>query len=407
MEIVRFEDVKESIINNMRRSMLIPIIGSGLTRKCRSLKGVVPSGDDYRKYMLEEISQAITLSPDENERLKTAPFSTVSEVYYESGIIPLDRQRCYLRDNFTHVQIEDYKQEFLSLPWPYIYTLNIDDGIEQSSKYNHVVHSNRDVDEHIFDEKNCVIKLHGDVNDMLTYKDANGTILTQKQYANSIRQHSSLLTKLEHDSIYENLIYIGCSLDDEIDLLAYTGLQAEKEGVTIVESDDYREFSRLYDRTMQDVGAEDFYFFPPAYYSDFQEMLKKNLTLCFAMYQDTPIAGSMFMFFGDYAHYHLSGRDRNYHKLAANNAVLWYAIKKAKEMGCKWFHFGGGTTGEPSDPLLHFKRNFSKESGEFWYGKRVHDPVVYDRIVDQWKACYPESYQKNCVKLLGYREINH
>lgn len=232
MEIVRFEDVKESIINNMRRSMLIPIIGSGFTRKCRSLKGVVPSGDDYRKYMLEEISQAITLSPDENERLKTAPFSTVSEVYYESGIIPLDRQRCYLRDNFTHVQIEDYKQEFLSLPWPYIYTLNIDDGIEQSSKYNHVVHSNRDVDEHIFDEKNCVIKLHGDVNDMLTYKDANGTILTQKQYANSIRQHSSLLTKLEHDSIYENLIYIGCSLDDEIDLLAYTGLQAEKEGVT-------------------------------------------------------------------------------------------------------------------------------------------------------------------------------
>lgn len=207
MEIVRFEDVKESIINNMRRSMLIPIIGSGLTRKCRSLKGVVPSGDDYRKYMLEEISQAITLSPDENEKLRTAPFSTVSEVYYESGIIPLDKQRCYLRDNFTHVQIEDYKHEFLSLPWPYIYTLNIDDGIEQSSKYNHVVHSNRDVDEHIFDEKNCVIKLHGDVNDMLTYKDANGTILTQKQYANSIRQHSSLLTKLEHDSIYENLIY--------------------------------------------------------------------------------------------------------------------------------------------------------------------------------------------------------
>lgn len=75
MEIVRFEDVKESMINNMRRSMLIPIIGSGLTRKCRSLRGAVPSGEDYRRYMLKEISQAIKLSPDENERLKTAPFS--------------------------------------------------------------------------------------------------------------------------------------------------------------------------------------------------------------------------------------------------------------------------------------------------------------------------------------------
>ena len=232
MEIVRFEDVKESIINNMRRFMLIPIIGSGFTRNCKSLKGVVPSGDDYRKYMLNEISLAVTLSPEDNERLKTEHFSYVSEVYYESGLIPLDKQRCYLHDHFTHVQIETYKQELLSLPWPYIYTLNIDDGIEQSSKYNHVIHSNREVDEHIFDEKNCVIKLHGDVNDMLTYKDANGAILTQKQYANSIRNHSSLLTKLEHDSVYENLIYIGCSLDDEIDLLAYTGEQIKKDGVT-------------------------------------------------------------------------------------------------------------------------------------------------------------------------------
>ena len=42
MEIVRFEDVKESIINNMRRSMLIPIIGSGLTRKCtKRISGLI------------------------------------------------------------------------------------------------------------------------------------------------------------------------------------------------------------------------------------------------------------------------------------------------------------------------------------------------------------------------------
>ena len=232
MKIVKFQDVKESIISNMRRSMLIPIIGSGFTRNCQSYNGVVPSGEDYRRYMLEEISEAVSLSSTEEERLKAAPFSAVSEVYYESGKISLERQRSYLRNHFTQVQIEENKQEFLSLPWPYVYTLNIDDGIEQGSIFNHVVHSNRDVDERIFDEKNCVIKLHGDVSDMLTYRDANGAILTQKQYANSIRQHSSLLTKLEHDSIYENLIYIGCSLDDEIDLLAYTGLQPTKNGIT-------------------------------------------------------------------------------------------------------------------------------------------------------------------------------
>ena len=181
--------------------------------------------------------------------------------------------------------------------------------------------------------------------------------------------------------------------------------KAEKDGVTIVESQDYEFFRQMYDQTMRNVNAEDFYFFPAAYYERFKETFGDNLILCFAMYEGKPISGSMFMFSKDYAHYHLSGRDKNYYKIAANNAVLWYGIQKAKERGCKWFHFGGGTTGEDDDLLLHFKQNFSKENGEFWIGKRVHNQEVYDSIVAQWKERYPESYQANKVKLLGYREI--
>lgn len=181
--------------------------------------------------------------------------------------------------------------------------------------------------------------------------------------------------------------------------------KAEKDGVTIVESRNYELFREMYDQTMRNVNAEEFYFFPPKYYDTFKETFGDNVALCFAMYEDKPIAGSMFMFSKDYAHYHLSGRDKNYYKIAANNSVLWYGIKKAKERGCKWFHFGGGTTGEDDDMLLHFKQNFSKENGEFWIGKRVHNLEVYDTIVEQWKERFPESYKANKVKLLGYREI--
>lgn len=181
--------------------------------------------------------------------------------------------------------------------------------------------------------------------------------------------------------------------------------KAEKEGVTIVESQDYDFFRAMYDQTMRNVNAEGFYFFPPKYYDTFKENFGSNLTLCFAIYEGKLIAGSMFMFSKDYAHYHLSGRDKNYYKIAANNAVLWYGIKKAKERGCKWFHFGGGTTGADDDLLLHFKQNFSKDTGEFWIGKRVHNQAVYDSIVAQWKEKYPQSYEHNRVKLLGYREI--
>lgn len=181
--------------------------------------------------------------------------------------------------------------------------------------------------------------------------------------------------------------------------------KAEKEGVTIVESEDYETFRKLYDGTMTNLNAENYYFFPQSYYEEYKESFKDNSILYFAMLDGKVIAGSMFMFSEDYAHYHLSARDREYSKYAANNLILWYGIQKAKERGCKWFHFGGGTTGDENDSLLLFKQNFSKTKTEFWIGKRVHNQAVYDCIVEQWKTKHPESYEHNRVKLLGYREI--
>lgn len=181
--------------------------------------------------------------------------------------------------------------------------------------------------------------------------------------------------------------------------------KAEKEGVEIIESDDYETFRRLYDGTMTDLQAEAFYFFPKSYYEEYKQTFKGNSMLCLAMYNGRAIAGSMFMFSDDYAHYHLSARDREYSRYAANNLILWYGIQKAKERGCKWLHFGGGTTGNEDDSLLRFKREFSKTLCEFWIGKRVHNQSVYDLIVEQWQSLHSESYKQNRVKLLGYREV--
>ena len=181
--------------------------------------------------------------------------------------------------------------------------------------------------------------------------------------------------------------------------------KAEKEGVEIVEGDDYETFRKLYDGTMTDLHAEDFYFFPPSYYDEYKQSFKEKSLLCLAKLDGKVVAGSMFFFSEDYAHYHLSARDRNYSKFAANNLILWYGIQKAKERGCKMFHFGGGTTGDESDSLLKFKKDFSKTLGEFWIGKRIHNQDIYNSIIQQWEQNHPESYAINKVKLLGYREI--
>lgn len=181
--------------------------------------------------------------------------------------------------------------------------------------------------------------------------------------------------------------------------------KAEKEGVTIIESDDYETFRKLYDGTMTNLNAEDYYFFPQSYYDEYKASFKDNSILYFAMLDGKVIAGSMFMFSEKYAHYHLSARDREFSKYPANNLILWHGIQKAKERGCRWFHFGGGTTGDENDSLLLFKQNFSKTKTEFGIGKRVHNQEIYDQIVTQWKEKHPESYEAHKIMLLGYREI--
>lgn len=227
MKIISFSEIKNELISNMQRGLLVPIIGSGFTRNCNSFKGKVPSGEDYRRYMIGRILEAQPSLSAEKERLEKELFSNISSMYHK--VVSNEEQEQYLRNNFTRVSIEDKKKDFLSLPWSYIYTLNIDDGIEKNSDYCCVIYANRQINNRIFDSEKCVIKLHGDVHDMLSYADSHSEVFTQEQYITSLKKNDPLLSKLKHDSIFQNLLFLGCSLDDEIDLL-YSLVPTETQG---------------------------------------------------------------------------------------------------------------------------------------------------------------------------------
>lgn len=222
MKIITFNEVRSEITNNIREKKLIPFLGSGFTRGCRTKKGMVPSGSDYKDHMIQSIIKYAAPSPSEQQALHAEKFSSISSIYHQK--VPYSVQRNYLLKNFSQVVLEDHKCQFLELPWPYIYTLNSDDGIESNSEYTNVVYSNREISKTIFDERKCVIKLHGHINEQLTYLDSTSEIFDQKQYARSLFSNNrSLLTKLKQDFNGQNLIFIGCSLDDELDILAVTG----------------------------------------------------------------------------------------------------------------------------------------------------------------------------------------
>ncbi|WP_052597844.1 GNAT family N-acetyltransferase [Aureispira sp. CCB-QB1] len=162
--------------------------------------------------------------------------------------------------------------------------------------------------------------------------------------------------------------------------------KAIKEGVIVTRKrtkEAFKAFFELYNKTMVDLNAADFYFFKESYFLQILETIEGAW-----IYQatlDNILIGSILVFeYGAFAHYHLSARDRNYSRLASNNLLLYEAIKYARINGCRSFHFGGGNGGE-KDPLYKFKLNFSKRIQSFYIGKKVHNPIIYDEVIQIWK----------------------
>ncbi len=184
--------------------------------------------------------------------------------------------------------------------------------------------------------------------------------------------------------------------------------KALKNNVEIVESvekGDYIEFYRIYVETMKNVNSGEYLFFNQQYFEDFIFQLPNNHKLILAKLNNEIIGGMVLMFHKDYAHYHLSGRKAEYGRYALNNLFLDFAIKEAKKLNCRLFHFGGGISTEEKDSLLKFKSNFSKDKSDFYIGKKIHNNEIYNKVVSLWRDEYPLSYEKNNKLILGYRTI--
>ncbi|WP_294017043.1 SIR2 family protein [uncultured Treponema sp.] len=223
MNILKFEDAKEDLINYFRAKSLLPVIGSGFSMNESALNGTVPSGASFKEHMLKELKYCKQIPENDFPEIESLSFSEICTYYEDDELISKESRLKFYKNNFSNVKLSNIKKQFLEIEWPYIYTLNIDDAIEKNSEYKNIIISNRKVYDDAFENK-CVIKLHGDVNDLITYSDSKCLIFTESQYALSIKNNYSLLTKMENDFKNQNIIFIGCSLTDEIDLLTISML---------------------------------------------------------------------------------------------------------------------------------------------------------------------------------------
>lgn len=168
--------------------------------------------------MRDQIKAApITEKPSDDE-LRKLEFQELADIYFRENIVPLEKIKASINSCFTKVDITDEaKQRFLSINWPYVYTLNIDDGIERAIDGVKVLpykafsrHSGR----------RYVYKLHGDAEDVLTAANREDlrVIFGRADYIKSLQKNEHFISSLTNDFCEKNVLFVGCSLNNELDI---------------------------------------------------------------------------------------------------------------------------------------------------------------------------------------------
>lgn len=161
--------------------------------------------------------------------------------------------------------------------------------------------------------------------------------------------------------------------------------KAQKNGLTVgrgLEPELFGQFKDLYEQTMRNLVASDYYYFSDDYYQSVREDLKDNAQIFYVKNQDGKvIAASIIMNEGKGLHYHLSGSDPEYKTLAPVNLMLYEVARWGSDNGYKTLHLGGGV-GSAEDSLLSFKKSFYRgELTRFSIGKKIFDQEKYDMLM--------------------------
>lgn len=167
--------------------------------------------------------------------------------------------------------------------------------------------------------------------------------------------------------------------------------------------EDINVFIDTYNSSMDAVNAEKYYYFNSNFFYNTFNSLKEHALLCNVLDSEgTVVCSSIFFHFGNYFHYHLSGR-----VACADNSVNSFLIDRtivyAQNKGVKYFHLGGGRSRLVDDSLFKFKKSFSKQTSPFYIGKKIHNTEIYNEVVRQWEQLFPEKIEKYSNLLLKYR----
>ncbi len=145
--------------------------------------------------------------------------------------------------------------------------------------------------------------------------------------------------------------------------------KAGREGVhteVLASSESVKAFYRLHCVTRKSHG------YPPQPYQFFKKIFEHIISpgkgfVVLALFDKKPIAGAVFVHFGETVIYKYGASDRSYLHLRPNDLVMWEAIQCSATRGFKFLDFG--RTDLDQEGLLRFKAGWGAESYPVLYYK--------------------------------------
>lgn len=170
------------------------------------------------------------------------------------------------------------------------------------------------------------------------------------------------------------------------------------------ECEDIEAFDQAYRLNMKHTQAEEFYFFDSSFYEQLIDNLGEKLRIARVKKDNVVYAIALFFVSGGIVTYYLSARNLDYPKIPGSNVLLARMCFWAKQNGCTTINFGGGLSLSEDDFLYKFKRNFSKETRDFYIGKRIHNSEKYQELIRAYQARNGvEAFEKVKYLLQFYR----